>query len=151
MSEHQFRNTMFGGFNRQDVLDYLTSAAEKNNQEMARQRENSELLEQDLAATQATRTLTVQLPDRKLVFDPEMVQYLEIEGDPIQKSRNTLRDFILTRRPDAVIADDAPSLLCLQKAVYNTGIKIPEDIVLCGCNNDPLFELFSPPVILIIC
>jgi len=82
-----------------------------------------------------------------MVFDPEMVQYLEIEGDPMQKSRNTLRDFILTQRPDAVIADDAPSLLCLQKAVYNTGIKIPEDIVLCGCNNDPLFGLFSPPVI----
>ena len=51
MSEHQFRNTMFGGFNRQDVLDFLTSSAEKNNQELQRQRESYELLEQDLAAS----------------------------------------------------------------------------------------------------
>ena len=50
MSEHQFRNTMFGGFNRQDVLDFLTSSAEKNNQELQRQRESYEALEQDLAS-----------------------------------------------------------------------------------------------------
>ena len=50
MSEHQFRNTMFGGFNRQDVLDYLTSSAEKNNQELQRQRESYESLEKDLAS-----------------------------------------------------------------------------------------------------
>ena len=31
-----------------------------------------EAVESSLAATHATRTLTVQLPDRKLVFDPEM-------------------------------------------------------------------------------
>ena len=50
MSEHQFRNTMFGGFNRQDVLDFLTSSAEKNNQELQRQRESYEALEKDLAS-----------------------------------------------------------------------------------------------------
>ena len=50
MSEHQFRNTMFGGFNRQDVLEFLTSSAEKNNQELQRQRESYEALEQDLAS-----------------------------------------------------------------------------------------------------
>lgn len=51
MSEHQFRNTMFGGFNRQDVLDYLTSSAEKTNQELQRQRESYEALEQELTAS----------------------------------------------------------------------------------------------------
>ncbi len=34
--------------------------------------EAAEALETTLASTHATRTLTVQLPDRKLVFDPEM-------------------------------------------------------------------------------
>ena len=48
MSEHQFRNTMFGGFNRQDVLDYLTSAAEKNNQELQRRQDSYEALEKEL-------------------------------------------------------------------------------------------------------
>ena len=54
MSEHQFRNTMFGGFNRQDVLDFLTSSAEKNNQELQRQRESYEALEKDLRSRGAT-------------------------------------------------------------------------------------------------
>ena len=49
MSEHQFRNTMFGGFNRQDVLDYLTSSAEKNNQELQRRQESYEVLEKELS------------------------------------------------------------------------------------------------------
>ena len=34
--------------------------------------EAAEALETSLSKTHATRTLTVQLPDRKLVFDPEM-------------------------------------------------------------------------------
>ena len=34
--------------------------------------EAAQALESSLASTHATRTLTVQLPDRKLVFDPEM-------------------------------------------------------------------------------
>ena len=55
MSEHQFRNTMFGGFNRQDVLDFLTSSAEKNNQELQRQRESYEALEKDLATAREDR------------------------------------------------------------------------------------------------
>lgn len=36
------------------------------------QEEAAEALESALSTTHATRTLTVQLPDRKLVFDPEM-------------------------------------------------------------------------------
>lgn len=48
MTDHQFRNAMFGGFNRQDVLDYLTSSAEKTNEELNRQRESNEALEQEL-------------------------------------------------------------------------------------------------------
>jgi len=39
---------MFGGFNRQDVLDFLTSSAEKNNEELNGLRERCEGLEQDL-------------------------------------------------------------------------------------------------------
>lgn len=56
MSEHQFRNTMFGGFNRQDVLDYLTSAAEKNNQELQRRQDSYEALEKELSAVREEGT-----------------------------------------------------------------------------------------------
>jgi len=48
MTDHQFRNAVFGGFNRQDVLDYLTSAAEKTNEELEARQARSEALEQDL-------------------------------------------------------------------------------------------------------
>ncbi len=61
MTDHQFRNAMFGGFNRQDVLDYLTGYAEKNNQELASQRERSEELEKDL---ERSRAECVQLKDQ---------------------------------------------------------------------------------------
>ena len=48
MTDHQFRNAMFGGFNRQDVLNFLTSSAEKNNEELAARQERCEELEKDL-------------------------------------------------------------------------------------------------------
>lgn len=51
MTDHQFRNAMFGGFNRQDVLDYLTSAAEKNNEELNALKERCEGLEKDLESS----------------------------------------------------------------------------------------------------
>lgn len=48
MTDYQFRNAMFGGFNRQDVLNFLTSSAEKNNAELAARQERCEELEKDL-------------------------------------------------------------------------------------------------------
>ena len=51
MTDHQFRNAMFGGFNRQDVLNFLTSSAEKNNEELNARQERCEGLEKDLEAS----------------------------------------------------------------------------------------------------
>ena len=48
MTDHQFRNAMFGGFNRQDVLKFLTSSAEKNNEELNARQERCEELEKEL-------------------------------------------------------------------------------------------------------
>ena len=48
MTDYQFRNAMFGGFNRQDVLNFLTSSAEKNNEELAARQERCEELEKEL-------------------------------------------------------------------------------------------------------
>ena len=53
MTDHQFRNAMFGGFNRQDVLDFLTSSAEKNNEELSARQERCEALEKELEASRA--------------------------------------------------------------------------------------------------
>lgn len=53
MTDHQFRNAMFGGFNRQDVLNFLTSSAEKNNEELNARQERCEELEKELEASRA--------------------------------------------------------------------------------------------------
>ena len=53
MTDHQFRNAMFGGFNRQDVLNFLTSSAEKNNEELNARQERCEGLEKELEASRA--------------------------------------------------------------------------------------------------
>lgn len=50
MTDHQFRSAAFGGFNRQDVLDYLTASAEKTNAELEALRSGSEELQQKLDA-----------------------------------------------------------------------------------------------------
>ena len=82
MSEHQFRNTMFGGFNRQDVLDFLTSSAEKNNQELQRQRESYEALEKDLAtAREENAVLRAELSEARQERDElkRRVEQLELD------------------------------------------------------------------------
>lgn len=82
MSEHQFRNTMFGGFNRQDVLDYLTSAAEKNNQELQRRQESYEALEKDLSERRKEGTaLKEELRKTKLERDSfkQCAEQLELD------------------------------------------------------------------------
>jgi chromosome segregation ATPase len=56
MTDHQFRNAMFGGFNRQDVLDYLTGYAEKNNEEMNSLKERCESIEQELERSREENT-----------------------------------------------------------------------------------------------
>jgi len=56
MTDHQFRNAMFGGFNRQDVLDYLTGFAEKNNEELSAQKMRCEELEKELERSREENT-----------------------------------------------------------------------------------------------
>ena len=89
MSEHQFRNTMFGGFNRQDVLDFLTSSAEKNHQELQRQRESYEALEKDLAtAREESAVLRAELSEARQERDELKSRVEQLELD-LAKSRGS--------------------------------------------------------------
>ena len=54
--------------------------------------EAAQALETSLASTHATRTLTVQLPDRKLVFDPEMANSPLDTGAMVDVAMNYGRD-----------------------------------------------------------
>ena len=85
MSEHQFRNTMFGGFNRQDVLDFLTSSAEKNNQELQRQRESYEALEKDLStAREENAVLRAELSEARQERDELKRRAEQLELDLVK-------------------------------------------------------------------
>ena len=53
MTDHQFRGAAFGGFNRQDVLDYLTASAEKTNAELETLRSSGEELQRALDSLRA--------------------------------------------------------------------------------------------------
>ena len=46
--DHQFRNAAFGGFNRQDVLDYLESSAQANQQQLQQLQDQLEQVRQEL-------------------------------------------------------------------------------------------------------
>jgi len=64
MTDHQFRTAAFGGFNRQDVLDYLTTSAEKTNEELEALRGAEEALRKELdELRQAHEALTAEHTD----------------------------------------------------------------------------------------
>ena len=46
--DHQFRNAAFGGFNRQDVLDYLESSAQANQQQLQQLQDQLDQVRQEL-------------------------------------------------------------------------------------------------------
>ena len=92
--DHQFRNATLGGFNKQDVLDYLTSSAEKTNQELQRQRESYEALEQELTARLAGKTKIIgkvrwmrnlQNPNLKIILAMGILEPIRILNRNIPK------------------------------------------------------------------
>lgn len=92
------------------------------------------------------RVFKSALQHNGMEFIPQLVQELEIGSVQKCEAQELLRKFIFDQRPDAVISDDMPELFCLQNALWNTEVRVPEDLVLCGCNNNPMFEFFMPPV-----
>lgn len=61
MAEYQFRKAMIGGFNCEDVVEFVTSMAEKHLVEMNEQQEKNQALEEEL---NQSRELAAQLQDQ---------------------------------------------------------------------------------------
>ena len=59
--EHPFRNAAFGGFNRQDVLDYLEKTAADNAQ---RQQQLQQQLQQAMERAEAAEKRAAELEER---------------------------------------------------------------------------------------
>ena len=79
--EHLFRNAAFGGFNRQDVMDYLEKITSQNNQELEQQRSQNQ-------------TLQTQLDEAKQTLDREssMRKQLEAERDELRRKLEQLQN-----------------------------------------------------------
>lgn len=85
--DHPFRNATLGGFNRQDVLDYLEKTAAENAQ---RQQELEKRVEQQEQELEQLRRRTAELEERGTIFDREresLRQELEQTKEVLQTSR----------------------------------------------------------------
>lgn len=116
--DHPFRNAALGGFNRQDVLDYLEKTAAENAQ---KQQELEKQLEQQNQELEQLRRRTGELEEREAIFDREretlnrdLEQTKEVlqasrerektqgeELSQLRKERDRLRERVAALEPDA--------------------------------------------------
>lgn len=116
--DHPFRNAAVGGFNRQDVLDYLEKTAAENIQ---KQQELEKQLEQQTQELEQLRRRVGELEEREAIFNRErenLARELEQtktvlqdsqerekaqaeELDQVRQERDRLRSRVATLEPDA--------------------------------------------------
>lgn len=85
--DHPFRNAAVGGFNRQDVLDYLEKTAAENTQ---KQQELEKQLEQQTQELEQLRARVSELEEREAIFHRErenLTRELEQTKTVLQDSR----------------------------------------------------------------
>lgn len=85
--DHPFRNAAVGGFNRQDVLDYLEKTAAENTQ---KQQELEKQLEKQNQELEQLRSRVSELEERKAIFQRErenLSRELEQTKTVLQDSR----------------------------------------------------------------
>ena len=78
--EHLFRNAAFGGFNRQDVMDYLEKMTGQNHQELEQQRSHNQVLQDQLDETKQT-----------LDRESSLRKQLEAERDELRRKLEQLQ------------------------------------------------------------
>ena len=96
--DHPFRSAAFGGFNRQDVLDYLEKTAAENarkQQELQRRLEEAEEDRRKLASQESDQEERVTILNR----DREEAQSRELEE--LRRERDSLRRRVAELEPGA--------------------------------------------------
>ena len=83
--DHPFRNAALGGFNRQDVLDYLEKTAAENTQ---KQQELEKQLEKQNQELEQLRSRVSELEERKAIFQRER----ESLSRELEQTKTVLQD-----------------------------------------------------------
>jgi LacI family transcriptional regulator len=86
------------------------------------------------------------LEANNIPFRPELLGCLSDTSSTLERCMVLIRDFIEKERPDAIFIDDAQFAVCIQSHLQSSGWRIPEELVICGGNNDPLFTYVTPAI-----
>ena len=108
MDTSSIRKSVFGGFNREDVVEYITSASANSKEQLAELREENEKLEEELASSQALLALLREQSDEtqtqydelkeKSASDEEELERLRAELSEVRSEKECLADELAEQR-----------------------------------------------------
>ena len=81
-----------------------------------------------------------------ITFLPELLGQYPDNCTTLECCEYLIEHFICRERPDALFVDDATFAICIQSRLQYFGWRIPEELILCGGNNDPLFRHAMPEI-----
>ncbi|OQA83707.1 MAG: Catabolite repressor/activator [Lentisphaerae bacterium ADurb.Bin242] len=94
------------------------------------------------------REFSAALRSNGLECTPEMTMGYPQKRTGIRERAEWVADQILRRekRPQLIFIDDAAHAICIQNMLQSSGIRLPEELVIFGGNDDPFFKLTTPPI-----
>ena len=81
-----------------------------------------------------------------ITFRPELLGRYPDDCTTLERCEYLIGHFIGRERPDALFVDDATFAICIQSRLQYSGWRSPEELILCGGNNDPLFRHAMPEI-----
>ena len=90
MDTSSIRKTTFGGFNREDVVEYISKISTKNKEQLAELREENEKLEEELGSTQALLALLREQSEETQAQYDELKEKSEAETSELERLRAEL-------------------------------------------------------------
>ena len=87
------------------------------------------------------------LSSNGLAFRTELLGRYPDDCTTLERCEYLIEHFINIVRPDALFVDDATFAICIQSRLQYSGWRIPEELVICGGNNDPLFRHAMPQIL----
>ncbi len=82
-----------------------------------------------------------------LEYDPKLVSRNPGHtGEVVRRVEYTIENLIKPHRPDAVYIDDAEHAVCMQGKLQALGWKLPDELIIVGGNDDPLYQYTTPQI-----
>lgn len=96
--------------------------------------------------SQLRENYRIALERNGIPFRPELQGALPDSVSSRKSCEFIIETMIKKERPDALFVDEATFALCIQSRLQYEGWRIPEDLILCGGNGDPLFAHAAPAI-----